>query len=534
MFPARAFVPLYLLSLFLIGVGYIAIMPPFEGFDETAHYASLRQIADTGTIPLFGESYLPRDVADYGGPLPYSTPDPPFDLGLTYAKFFADPALVARFVQEYRQPQAKPPFVPSDQLNWESQHPPLYYLILAPVLHLVETTPFVSQMLILRLVSYLLALGGVYLGLKAIPGAGTVVKPTAAAIGFLVYPIMLPMFFPEFARIGNDSLCLLLTGLAALCLTKEFASERSILWPLALGISLGLGLLTKAFFIPVTFAIGVFLLVRFWRIRDGDARLRLRNGLVTAAVAVLIGGGWYLRDYLIYGDFSGSADAIRIVAAGGIWANLKQHHSVYVFARSIGVMTVTWIWAGTWSFVRMSALLYAPLFVLVVITICGLATRLEKTPLASPEWLPVLLFVCLFGGLLVHVLDMVELGWGGTGGWYLHLLMPWVAPALGLGIEVLVQRAWSRAVFVVFLCYAALFQMVALWAQIALFTGCAVKGDDKYYSFPGSAFCLDQAITIYDRMAIIGWPVLAIVGFGGGLFCAGCLVLRLERKAVFG
>jgi len=533
MLSERAFVPLYLLSIFLIGVGYIAIMPPFEGFDETAHYASIRQIADTGTIPFFGESYLPRDVVDYGGPLAYSTQEPPFDLGLTYAKFFADPALVARFVQDYRRPHARPSFVPSDKINWEAQHPPLYYAMLAPVLRLVESAPLVSQILVLRLVSYLLAIAGVFFGLEAIRSAGKFVRP-AAETGFAVYPIMLPMFFPEFARMGNDSLCLLLAGLTALFLTKEFANERSIAWPIALGVNLALGLLTKAFFIPITFAIGVFLLIRLWQLRDGNGRLRLRNGLVTAAIAILIGGGWYLRDYLSYGDFSGSADAIRIVAEGGIWANLKQHHSLFAFAHAISVMIVTWIWAGTWSFVRMSTLLYVPLLALVAVTICGFAVRLRSTPLSNPEWLSVLLFVCLFGGLLVHVLDMVELGWGGTGGWYLHLLMPWVAPALGLGVEALVQRAWSRAVFVVFLCYAALFQMVALWAQIALFTGCAVKGDDKYYSFPGSAFCLDQAITIYDRMAIIGWPVLAIVGFGGGLFCAGCLVLRRERKAVFG
>jgi hypothetical protein len=152
----------YLLTLLLIGVGYIAIMPPFEGFDETAHFASLRQIADTGSIPLYGRSFLPQDVADYRGPVAYSTIAPPFDGGLVYAKFFAQPEMVARFVQDYRQPQPHPQFVPSLQINWEAQHPPLYYLMLAPVLRLIEPAAFVSQILVLRLISYLLALSGIF------------------------------------------------------------------------------------------------------------------------------------------------------------------------------------------------------------------------------------------------------------------------------------------------------------------------------------------------------------------------------------
>ena len=34
----RSFFPLYLLTLFFIGLGYLAILPAFEGLDETAYY----------------------------------------------------------------------------------------------------------------------------------------------------------------------------------------------------------------------------------------------------------------------------------------------------------------------------------------------------------------------------------------------------------------------------------------------------------------------------------------------------------------
>ncbi len=527
----RALLAVYLLSLLLIGIGYIAIMPPFEGFDEPAHYASLRQVADTGTIPLYGRSFLPRDVVDYSGPVAYSTIAPPFDTGLVYPKFFAQPDLVACFVQDYRRPQPRPSFIPSAKPNWEAQHPPLYYLILAPVLRLIEPAAFVSQIFVLRLVSYLLALVGVFFALLALPSSGTSITARAAVTGFVLYPVMLPMFFPEFARIGNDSLCLLLAGITAFLLAKSLADERNIGWPVALGASLGLGLLSKAFFLPITFAIGVFLLLRLWRSRDDKAswRLQWRNDGIALALAVLIGGGWYLRDYLAYGDLSGSADAIRIAAEGGIWASLKQHHSLYTFARGVAVMIMTWVRVGSWSLVRMPLLLYAPLLLLVLMTIGGFVIRLRSTPLTRPEWLPVLLFASFGGGLLYHVIDTVAIGEGGTGGWYLHILTPWAAPALGLGVQAVVQRAWRRLLFFALVIYALLFQAMALWAQIALFTGCAVKGDDKSYVFSGHSFCVDQYASIFNRLSIIGWPWLAAIGFGGGLLCMVWLASQLLR-----
>jgi len=62
-------------AILLIAVGFLAVLPPFEGFDETAHYSSIQQIADTGTIPRYGQSFLSLTVTDYGlhGPLPYSS-----------------------------------------------------------------------------------------------------------------------------------------------------------------------------------------------------------------------------------------------------------------------------------------------------------------------------------------------------------------------------------------------------------------------------------------------------------------------------
>lgn len=530
MFRMRVPVALYLLSLLLIGVGYIAITPPFEGFDEPAHFSSLRQIADTGTIPLYGKSFLPQDVANYGGPVAYSTLQPPFDRGLTYAKFFADPALIARFVEEYRRPHPHPPFVPSATPDYESQHPPLYYLALAPVSRLIEPAAFVTQIFVLRLVSYLLALVGVFFAWRAATSSGSIADRRAAVNGFLLYPIMLPMFFPEFARIGNDSLCLMLAGLAAYFLARQLADERGIAWAAALGTSLGLGLLTKAFFLPITFAVTVFLLLRAWRgTVDGHwRRLQLRNAVIALAIALFVGGGWYVYDALANGVLIGGDDAVS-----GTLGALSRYFSLFSVLRGFVVIVITWIWAGTWSLARLSLPLYLPLLLLLAIVIGAFVGRLRRSSLEDPAWLPVVLFAVFGCGLLYHIIVVVAHGGdGGTAGWYLHILMPWTAPALGLGLEPLLRQGWSRAIVAALAVYAALFQAMAVWAQIALFTGCAVKGDDKYYVFSGHLYCIDQYATIFSRLSIIGWPWLASAGFGGGLLCAAWLTFHTRHGRV--
>ena len=63
-------------GLLLMGIGFLAVLPPFEGFDETAHYSSLRQIADTGMLPITGSSFIDKNVIDYRrhGPKSYADP----------------------------------------------------------------------------------------------------------------------------------------------------------------------------------------------------------------------------------------------------------------------------------------------------------------------------------------------------------------------------------------------------------------------------------------------------------------------------
>lgn len=521
----------YLLFLLAFGIGYIAITPPFEGFDETAHYSSLRQIADTGTIPVYGKSYLDQSVVDYQGPIHYDTGSPPFDRHLVYPKFFAQPERVANYLEHYRKPAPHVGFRPSSELNWQAQHPPLYYLLLAPVLRGLNGWSFTAQFFVLRLISFVLALCGVALGLLA-AGREDGRERSAAMIGFAAYPILLPMFFPEFARIGNDSLCLFLVGLAAYLLASWLKDERAPAASIGLGVALGLGLLTKAFFLPISLALAIFLGTRllFDRGHPIGRRERLRNTAVVFLTALLMGGGWYVYKLAAYGDLTGADYAIRLERQGGMLAGFESHFSMPQLIRGALMPLISYQWVGTWSVARVPEVFQAPMALLAAWIAVAYLRQLKGRPLADPAWLPVWVFGLFLLGLYWHVLIGIALySLGAAGGWYLHILMPWAAPALGLGIVAIAAHRRLRPLLAVLLVYAFGFHLFALWAQMALFAGCATKGDDKYYVFSGKALCLDQAPLIIDRLAVLGYPALAISAFALGLACLGWLLVQVRR-----
>jgi hypothetical protein len=53
--PYRTISRLILFAVFMAGVAHVAALPPFEGFDEVAHWSYIQQIADEGRIPIYGQ-----------------------------------------------------------------------------------------------------------------------------------------------------------------------------------------------------------------------------------------------------------------------------------------------------------------------------------------------------------------------------------------------------------------------------------------------------------------------------------------------
>src|ERR1700719_1455185 len=192
---------LILIAVPLVGIAHIALLPPWEGFDEYAHWSSIQQIADTHTLPYYGRAYISADVDAYAGPMPYGTIVPFDKTGRETYRGFRERggrSVEVSAISRYR---------PGAVLNWQAQHPPLFYLLMTPVYEMTRGFGWVHHLFALRLAAWMLAVAGLAIGVIA---TTRMVGKEEPAVGPIMagFPFLIPQFFPEMARLGNDSLCL--------------------------------------------------------------------------------------------------------------------------------------------------------------------------------------------------------------------------------------------------------------------------------------------------------------------------------------
>ena len=144
-----------LAAVFFVGLAHIALLPPFEGFDETAHWSSIAQWGHGGGMPVYGTAGIDRAIREYPGPLPYTAPG-----GVHYDNF--DPKFSVG-PHESRPPE----FFEGEGHNWQAQHPPLYYLLLRPVFRMFNSFSWADQFFALRAMSWLFAFAGFAIGVEA-------------------------------------------------------------------------------------------------------------------------------------------------------------------------------------------------------------------------------------------------------------------------------------------------------------------------------------------------------------------------------
>jgi hypothetical protein len=508
---------LILLSVALAGVAHVAFLPPFEDFDEVAHWSSIQQIADTGRIPRSDVDRLSADVEAYPGPYAASGHFPPgLAGGRVFKSFFADPAL-----PDLRQPVTRL-YQPGRELNWEAQHPPLYYLLLTPFYTLARDWSWPTHMLLLRLVSWSIAFAGLVIGCR--PTQRTLSKLRAAPVaGLLVpaWPLLFPQFFPEFARLGNDSLCLLLIAVAWRLILRGLGTPDSKT-ATGLGVSLGFGLLTKAFFWPIGAGCIALFVFAAWRETNGRY---LAFAAIVLGVALAIGGGWYIRNLVTTGFFFGAIDFIRTEQAGGMFARLRSGfglEEITFILRNLLIIAGSFAWAGTWTLAMLPRIFTAPLVLLAALPLALWLRDLKQWPVLGLA--PLFLATPVLAGLIYHAVDQATLGDSGmpTPGWYLHILAGPLAFAIALGWR------WRR-LFAGLTVYAISFQVICWATQLSVFSGCAYKPG------PHLSLTLDagSCLIVPSRLAVLGEPLLGSVALAMALIAgmAG-LFLTVRRSAL--
>jgi len=268
----RHIVLLTILVLYaLLGALFAARTPAWQAPDEPAHYNYIRFVATTGGFPVL-------QMGDY----PHG------------------------YLEEIKR-RKFPPDLGIEPIRYEFHQPPLYYTLLAPIYRLTQ-----GALLPLRLASVLLGACVVVLAYaiarRVFPGRDHLAVGTAAFVAFL------PQHLATVAQVGNDVLAevlfaavlYLLVGWVMGAGVRSQESRARGQGAVALGVLLGLILVTKTTaYIAVPLAGGV-LVWRWWQERASLRRILLEAALVAGPMLV-IGLPWYIRDLAVYGwpDFLG-------------------------------------------------------------------------------------------------------------------------------------------------------------------------------------------------------------------------------------
>ncbi len=508
---------LLLLAVLLLGLSHLLLLPPFEGFDETAHYSRLREVAATqGPPPPLADARLARQVEDYErmGPTSYA-PVPPFDDngGLTYRRYAASGNARGLAVPL----SVREEFTPGGANGWQAQHPSLPYRLLGAVSDAFRLG-LKADLVLMRGICYALAWFGLVIAVYANARQGA-----AAAIVTAAWPLLLPMWFPEMARLGNDAFLIPAVSLVWLVLLPALQGSFSLWRGAILGLLLALGCLVKLFALPLILGILLALFAT-----GGRARLSQTGCLVLSAVSALA--------------LAQAVDLVNLVALfdlNDLSSDVSHHppptlmNLAVALAHGLGSIVKSFFWAGTWSLTRPATLAYAPFLLGTALVTLGLIHgRVWRDPIGLAA---ILLLLPILVGLLGHAGFMYYAHGrsGTTPGWYLHIFVAPLALLLGRGLAGLPDAPLWRSAVAAAGIGCLLFGQAMAYLQTMLFAGCVeVPADSNRYRLPAGG-CLDVVTALPNRLAVLSYPLPSAICFGLGvcLTIAGMILLLRRREA---
>jgi hypothetical protein len=191
--------------------------------------------------------------------------------------------------------------VPLATDGWSVYHPPLFYALAGFAQALGEALAAEAGAAIgLKLIPFLAGVGNIWIA-AALCGR---LFPRSSAVAYaLLFGAVLPMNLYTAAYFSNETFHTFVAGLAILLVVDLLLSERArSSQVVALGVLLGVGLVTKFTALLVTAVGGFFLLVK-WLGVDGQPLLRCAGRLViVGGLASAIAGWFYVRNWMHFGD----------------------------------------------------------------------------------------------------------------------------------------------------------------------------------------------------------------------------------------
>ncbi len=427
-------------------------MPLWEGFDEPFHYGYVETLWQTRRLPVLGRALVPSDIAASFqlAPLSYvvgrGIPE-----ATSYDAWFALP----RAEKERRRTELdllRPDLRSSARPNYEAHHPPLAYLLLAPVDWSISNAPITARMLVLRLVAAVSSTVLLFFGAGALCRTLNVPEPFATAALFTIFSS--EMLYATIAHVANDWLAVGLSALffAALAGFARKPDERSAL---TTALWLAAGLLTKAYFLAFAMMVAAVTALLLWR-----RRIRLKTVLAGTALLLATAGPWYARNVALYRNISGTHeqfDGIGIKQALAVAPRIDWMATSGFLARSS-------LWTGNNSFTSYSRNTLNIMLALLALAVAAWASgRRPIQPAERAVFATVVVFSVAIAydscASFAHTNGNVA----GASPWYSQVLL---APVMALAY--LGMSRWNRVGPVLAVCN------VALWTWV-LFASWTIK-----------------------------------------------------------
>lgn len=460
-------------------LAYALMTPAYEGFDETAHYSYISYLAKTEHIPDFRSTKLDANVENDQKiiPKPYKTFPPYQDNGgFTYYSFFNSAShedQTAAYQRLWFEKSSGTGYEAGTALNWEGQHPPLYYIAMLFPYHLSMDWPTGYKIIFLRICSLAMFWIGLWIWILAVRRFSSPETRLFFLSGAAIL-LFFPSFYFEFARLGSDSLAALLAALCFYFIVRihqdKAAGYQHIV---CLSITLGLGLLTKMFFVPIM--AGCIASVLFTGYQNRLKLYQLLTGLLIFIVVPLaLSGWWFNLFYARYGMYLGSLEFFVFAHTEKASVHLSSAGYLIEVGRITASFIKTFFWCGTWSLLKLPYGYYTVFFPIVFILLYNMK-RSWKTSRDDVRQMAIAAFLIilpLLAGFMYHAFHrIVFTGRGaGTPGHYLYIVWPFLAVIFSYAL----MNAGNRALIILtFLSFGMLilFEMEGVWCNMLIYSG---------------------------------------------------------------
>ena len=416
------------LCFLLRGVFYASVLPLWEGYDEYSHFAYVQHVSVHGSIPVPGISRISREVSASLAltPLPWTQKDL-VPGAIPYDDFWSLPPDVRETriaaLRKSGDPALREEDVRGEKL-YESQQPPLYYWLMAPILGMAEHWSLPARVLLLRCASLLLCSLALPLGFAI---ARRVLGSAPLAICVVAAVICMPEGMIDFARVGNESLALLLYTLLTYACVRMLDEGPNPRNSVLIGVALGCGLLTKAYFLTAIPAVCVAFALT---LRGAGSTWRRTAVLLGASlsIAILSSFWWYRFIHHVTGDFTGQIQSVAVVAFPW-YERLRVAWRVHWLA-ALDTAMFSHIWFGGWSFLQVRSWIYHIFYAVGLVSVIGLMVISLRSRSGAPVANRTSLFMlglleACFCASLAYQVTLAQMVYGKpmTNGWYLYCLV---------------------------------------------------------------------------------------------------------------